>query len=89
MTHLKEGTHYKDVAKMIKVHEKSIFSWIHRFEKDELEGLCEKGDGRLMGKDAQEILLEKFNVKLSKNSVYALLHKIGLSWVSSRSRHPK
>ena len=51
--------------------------------------LSEKGGGRLMGKDAQEILLEKFNVKLSKNSVYALLHKIGLSWVSSRSRHPK
>jgi transposase len=117
MEHLKEGIDYKEVGKMLKVHEKSVLSWIRRFREGGLEGLVEKGGrgkkaslgeekykefreavlkaekekkgGRLMGKGIKRILEKEFSVKLEKSSVYALLHKAGMSWVSSRSRHPK
>ena len=59
------------------------------FKQAVLKAQDEKKGGRIMGKDVKEILLNEFNVPLQKSSVYALLHKVGLSWVSSRSRHPK
>jgi transposase len=117
MAHLKDGTPYKQVARMLRVHEKSLLKWIRRFANDGLEGLQERGGrgarprlaserhetfkqavlayqanlpgGRMMGEDARRLLQEQFQVELSLTRVYALLHRMGLSWVSSRSRHPK
>jgi len=45
--------------------------------------------GRLNGKDIQCYIKEKFTVDYHLSSVYKLLHKLGFSWITSRSMHPK
>jgi len=45
--------------------------------------------GRMMGKDVQKVLKEDFGIELQLSAVYNMMHASGLSWVSSRSRHPK
>lgn len=47
-----------------------------------------RGGGRLTGYDIKDILKEKWNVIYNLGGVYRLLHHLGFSWISSRSRHP-
>lgn len=49
----------------------------------------EKKGGRLIGKDIGEIIFDSYKIEYHPNYVYEILKEIGLSWVSSRSRHPK
>jgi transposase len=41
------------------------------------------------GVDAQRILKEEFEVDCSLSSTYRLLHRIKLSWLAPRPRHPQ
>ncbi len=45
--------------------------------------------GRVRGQDIQLLLKEKFYVDHALSSVYHVLERCGLSWISSRSKHPK
>lgn len=45
--------------------------------------------GRVRGQDVQILLKEKFHVDHALPSVYHVLERCGLSWISSRSKHPK
>ncbi len=45
--------------------------------------------GRLQGKDVQAYISSEFNVKYQKTNIYHLLHKLNLSWITTRSKHPK
>lgn len=45
--------------------------------------------GRLTGQDIKQYVLAEFGVDFHLNHVYKLLRKLGFSWLSSRSRHPK
>jgi transposase len=45
--------------------------------------------GRVRGQDVQILLKEKFCVDHALPSVYHVLERCGLSWISSRSKHPK
>lgn len=45
--------------------------------------------GRLQGKDIQEYIQETFAVTYQKTNIYHLLHELNLSWVTTRSMHPK
>ena len=45
--------------------------------------------GRVRGEDVKEMLLREFEIKCSLSTTYDLLHRVGLSWISSRSKHPK
>jgi len=45
--------------------------------------------GRIRGQDIQVLLKEKFNVDHALPSVYHVLKRCGLSWISARSKHPK
>ena len=45
--------------------------------------------GRLQGKDIQEYIQTKFGVTYQKTNIYHLLHKLNLSWITTRSKHPK
>lgn len=49
----------------------------------------ERKGGRVKGLDIIELIERKYNVTYSLNGVYVLLHRIGLSWVSARSKHPR
>lgn len=48
-----------------------------------------RAGGRLTGKDAQALLKHWFSVSYSQTSIYRLLHRIGLSWISGRDIHPQ
>ncbi len=45
--------------------------------------------GRVTGGEIQKMLRDKFNVDYKLRSVYVLLDRLGFSWISCRSKHPK
>lgn len=45
--------------------------------------------GRIIGQDIVDLVQEKYAVKYSVSGIYKLLSRMGLSWVSGRSIHPK
>ena len=45
--------------------------------------------GRIRGQDIQILLKEKFCADYALPSVYDVLERCGLSWISARSKHPK
>ena len=58
--------------------------------KSELDLLeAKKSGGRLIGEDIQGLIKSKFNVDYTLNGVYALMHRLGYSWITTRSKHPK
>lgn len=65
------------------------------FEREEefrqqVEELQEKRKGgRVRGQDIQILLKEKFCIDHALPSVYHVLERCGLSWISARSKHPK
>lgn len=59
-----------------------------QFRHDFLKAQKSKKGGRLTGYDAQKMLSEK-GIHYKMTAIYELLEKLGLSWISSRSAHPK
>jgi len=58
--------------------------------RKQVESLQElREGGRVRGQDVQALLKEKFCVDHALPSVYHVLERCGLSWISSRSKHPK
>lgn len=53
------------------------------------QSAIKKDGGRLQGADIQAYILQHFDVKYELSNVYRLLHKLGFSWITSRSKHPK
>ena len=49
----------------------------------------ERNGGRITAKEIQKVVNEKFDVEYKFKSIYDLLERIGMSWVSSRSQHPE
>ena len=45
--------------------------------------------GRITGKDVQALLQDSFQVNCALNSAYNYLHRVDLSWITVRSKHPK
>ena len=45
--------------------------------------------GRLTGETIRQYVANEFNVEYHPNAIYKLLRKLGFSWITSRSRHPK
>jgi transposase len=45
--------------------------------------------GRLRGEDISQLIKDEWDVEYSLSGIYALMKVIGMSWVSTRSRHPK
>jgi len=45
--------------------------------------------GRITGKDVQKIIKEQWGADYCLSSIYAILKRIGLVWITSRSKHPK
>lgn len=44
---------------------------------------------RLTGADITDYIKKTFDIEYHPGSVYKLLHRLGFSWITSRSRHPK
>jgi len=45
--------------------------------------------GRIRGGDVHKIIEAHYGVNLSNGSLYRVLHRAGLSWITGRSQHPK
>lgn len=45
--------------------------------------------GRITGHTIHALLAEQFDIYCCLNSVYHLLHRLGLVWITARSKHPK
>jgi len=117
LAHIKDGTSYRKVSKMLKVSLVSVQEWANKFRDFGIEGLKDKGGGgkkplfpkekeeelknlilekqkkksggRLTGTDIQKIVNDDFGITCALRTTYDLLHRIGLVWISSRSKHPK
>jgi transposase len=45
--------------------------------------------GRLIATDIQRYIEDNFGVQYQQSNIYRLLHELGFSWITSRSKHPK
>lgn len=45
--------------------------------------------GRLVAEDIRQYIEDSFGIKYGTNSIYRVLYSMGLSWITSRSHHPK
>lgn len=45
--------------------------------------------GRLIGEDIANYIDNEFNIRYHTDHIYRLLKKLGFSWITSRSIHPK
>jgi transposase len=45
--------------------------------------------GRLQGADVKRFIYDSFGVTYQKTMVYTLLQQLNLSWITTRSKHPK
>lgn len=48
-----------------------------------------RGGGHLICDDIVKLAKDHFNADYSRNGMYHVLKRIGMSWVSARSRHPQ
>ncbi|PMN53888.1 transposase [Vibrio lentus] len=48
-----------------------------------------KSGGRLQARDIGLYIESNFGTSYKKSALYQLLHDIGLSWITTRSKHPK
>jgi transposase len=60
------------------------------FLSDQIKTLSKsKTGGYITGKELYNMLLDKYNVKCSLKTIYNVLHRLGFSWITSRSMHLK
>lgn len=59
------------------------------FKEAVLQMQEDKQGGRIVGRDVHQLLESDFQAKCELRTVYTLLHRVDLSWISGRSKHPK
>lgn len=72
----------QNASKMTHAQKQKLFTYIDTASRSE-EG------GRLIGKDIQRYIQSEFGIQYHLDHVYKILKNIGLSWITSRSQHPK
>jgi len=48
-----------------------------------------KTGGYITGKELHNMLIDQYDAKCSLKTVYNTIHRLGFSWITSRSMHPK
>jgi len=65
----------------------------HEQEQELVESIIKMQDdrdgGRITAEEIRLYIIKRYNVEYSGRGTYDLLYRLGLSWVSSRSKHPK
>ncbi len=59
------------------------------FIQDLVEMQRTRSGGSFTGYDMIKLAMEKYGVQYSLNGIYDLVHRIGFSWTTGRSIHPK
>ena len=81
-----EGLHIKTTKYKPSKITNEIKNWISDFFKTLYSG--EVG-GTITGKQLLSLVKEKFDIKCCLQTIYNTLHRLDLSWISCRSKHPK
>ena len=69
-------------SKIASIGEETVRLMIEKMSK-------EKRGGRVTGKDIQRMIKEKWDIEYGLSSIYDLLKRLKLVWITSRSKHPK
>ena len=48
-----------------------------------------KTGGYITGKELHNMLIKQYNARCALKTVYNTMHRLGFSWITSRSMHPK
>lgn len=69
-------------------------AWLDQKQQNQLTRYIEENaskpqGGRLTGADIHRYIKQEFGKDYHPDHVYTLLKKLGFSWITSRSRHPK
>jgi transposase len=48
-----------------------------------------RNGGRVRCQDIVDFVLDKYAIEYSRSGMYHVLHRLGFSWITSRSKHPK
>ncbi len=67
---------------MVQLPKAEVQSGIEKLQED-------RAGGRIIGNDIIEWIYQTYGVRYSNGHIYNLLHSLGLSWISVRSKHPK
>lgn len=63
---------------------------LHSTLGDDIKALEKELDGgRIRCQDIVDKVYSKYGVQYSKSGMYCILHRLGFSWITSRSKHPK
>jgi len=49
----------------------------------------ERDGGRIRCQDVVDLVSSKYGVRYTTSGMYHILHRLGFSWITSRSKHPK
>lgn len=79
---LKDATHYGRPPRLSPQQQTLLIKFVE-------EASHSDSGGRLQAKDVHQFIIDKFNINYKLRNVYRLLHDLGFSWITSRSRHPK
>jgi transposase len=104
MKFISQGQTIPQAAKRMDISERPLRKWLHRFNKQGPNGLCdaprsgqpsklnakqiEKVKQRIR-KDLQKILQKEFKAQYSLGGTYFLLHRLGFSCLCPRQQHPQ
>ena len=59
------------------------------FRHSVLELQDKRNGGRIRGKDILRLIKTRYNIRYSLSSVYNVLKRANLVWITGRSKHPK
>jgi transposase len=60
------------------------------FLSNKIKTLSEdKTNGYITGKELHQMLIDKYNTQCTLKTIYNTLHRLGFSWITSRSIHSK
>jgi transposase len=82
MEGLQDATHYGRPPRISLQQQTLLIKFVEEASRSD-------SGGRLQAKDVQLFIIEKFNINYKLRNIYRLLHHLGFSWITSRSRHPK
>lgn len=68
---------------------KLLLDDIDRFKSLIVETQAKREGGRLVCDDIVNLAKEHYGADYSRNGMYHVLKRIGMSWISARSQHPK
>lgn len=60
-----------------------------KFKNAVLDLQKQREGGKVTGRDVKTMMKNDFGIECVNSTIYKLMNKVGLSWISGRTRHPK